>query len=279
MWKKLKAKWKIVFGAVGLGLFGGFCVWAVGNIGSEIEQNRDLINLTLIGDSGIQSSQFLSNNEKLRNLAPTDVVILGDESYENGIQSQKDFDQNVKPLSNGFSKFWLVRGNHSWYGHNPAFVEKVLDATPDFRMPSGIVYRNACILLVESTLWEEVINKTDEIEKLKADTEKYIDLWMVKCRYKKRIVGAHHCIYGKSGSHKGFKTKGYKSLYDRKLANKVDNFFCGHNHVVENNGVHEGVQHYTSGAFAKDDTCKSEQCRESGFVTLNIPSGEIVMED
>lgn len=267
--KKMKSKFKIGIGAMILGLFSWALVWAIGNIGTEVVADRDLVSLAIIGDTGIQSDQFAENNELLKRLAPQDVMILGDEAYDDGVKNQEDFDEKVRPLSNGYSRFWLVRGNHSYYTNHQEAIEKAVNATSDFRMPTGIIFNNACIALIESTLWEEVFTKRSDVERLKKKTEDYVLKWHEKCYGKIKIVGAHHCVYAQSGSHKGFRRKEYKALYDRLFANKINYFFCGHNHVVEDNGIHDSVHHFTSGGFAKDDSCKSDKCQESGFLMFN----------
>jgi len=264
--KSIKGKLAIAVGAA-LVTFGVYS-FIMPNIGTEIVQDRDLKKLAIIGDTGIQSDQFKENNFKLKEFMPQDVLLLGDECYDTGCHTQKEFDEMVRPLSNGYSKFWLVRGNHSYYRGNPNDIVEIANKTPDFRMPTGVIFNNACLLLVESSLWEEVTSPKEEVLKDRKNTEKYIEKWLDKCANKLKIVGAHHCIYSKSGSHGGYNTTGYKALYDKYFANKIQYFTCGHNHVIEDNGFHDNVHHFTSGAFAKEDTCESTNCKESGFLTF-----------
>ena len=278
--KRLKGKVKIGIGAFFLAVV--CAVYAIGNIGSEIAYDRPLIKAVIIGDSGAQTDQFQVNNEKIKEIMAQDGFLLGDESYSDGVKNQKDFDENVKPLDNGFTKWHIVRGNHSYYSRHPEKIEPIVKKEKNFFLPTGVIYTNACYLLIESTLWEEIADIKQESDKsniqdLQKKTISYTEEWLKKCEGKLKIVGAHHCIYAKSGSHLGYNTKEYKALYDKYFAHKVDYFTCGHNHIVEDNGIHEGVHHYTSGAFAKDDTCESENCAESGFLLFDAVNNKVEM--
>lgn len=273
--KSLKGKLIIGFGTAMMAI--GVYSFVLPNIGTEIVQNRALTTLAIVGDSGIQSEQFKVNNGKIKKIKPPDAIILGDECYDDGCVKQKEFDKLVMPLDNGFTKWWLVRGNHSFVGDHPENITIFANKTERFRTPTGIIYNNSCILLIESSLWEEFLHPDEKTLADRKKTEDYISKWLSKCEEKLKIVGAHHAIYAASGSHKGYNTKAYKNLYDKYFANKVDYFFSGHNHVVEDNGIHDGVHHYTSGAFAKDDTCESEKCAESGFLVLDAINNKVEM--
>lgn len=244
----------------------------------DINLDRPLEKLIVTGDGGEQSAQAKHYIELIKKFKAGDIYVNGDNAYPTITNVKKDFAKYVLPLKQEGTDVFLDTGNHDFYaGDKLKEFMAYVESQYGFRMPDytyGVFYKNACSLFIPSSIWEEKMKHDEDYETIKSQSLAYIDHFFNKCPLGNTvIVNAHHCIKSESGSHGGYKTEEYKKLYDRYLS-KANFFFCGHNHVVEDNGMIGNTHHITSGALAKKDSCKTESCREGGFVYLNILTGQ-----
>jgi len=205
---------------------------------------KSVTKICLLGDTGTASSNQKAVAKALESEGCTQVRLLGDIVYKNGISSSSDpkikshFLSPYSGLLNSKVDFYLLMGNHD-YRSNPSAWLDVAKKYEFVHFPSLWYVENyggLCIFTFDTNA------------SLSEQSDWFLSTFD-KLNCKKKIALGHH-PYLSVGFH-GDATGRLKRFIEFTLLSKVDAYIAGHDHNLSYNGSVKSTQIFVSGAGAK----------------------------
>ena len=262
IFKSIKSKFRIGRGHPFLFLLGAstaFGYWSYERRGYEnniTELNRHFDRVVFIGDTGEKSDIRERVIEKIFELNPTEIYLMGDLCYDDGCNSLKDFQENIKPFLKEGVETHCILGNHDHYGANKKEREWMAANSDKYGCKfenyyKGRIYTNACIAAYDSTVYyegkEPNILKYQEEFLLKFIKDK-------RCEGKLFLLTGHHNIWGMGGHINDINRSHYDFVLKLRKMAKNFKYIHGHEHLMANYSGNI----YTFGSGAKIDACERQ---------------------
>jgi tartrate-resistant acid phosphatase type 5 len=202
--------------------------------------------LCILGDTGMDSLEQGIVADALAKEGCDQVRHTGDMIYPSGLENENDpkfmshFYKYYSPIMERGVPFHISVGNHDYKKNARAWI-KLAKSHKNIRFPSMYsmdIYKNICLITIDTN--SAFIQQYIWLKKLRAT-------YSEKCKL--TLAFGHHPRYssGKHGDAK-FTTKVF---LDSVISGKVDGYFAGHDHNLEDVGVIDGTHHFVSGAGAK----------------------------
>lgn len=201
--------------------------------------------ICFIGDSGKGTKEQYKIAEILKDQNCTQVRHLGDIIYPDGLMN--DMDQQFFPKFYGpywpilsSTPFHLSLGNHDYRG-SPSAWKKLANKHENIIFPHYYyiqTYGSVCFLHLDTnSLFAQQTYWLDRLEN------------KIKAQCKLTLAMGHH-PYQASGKHGNAKLFVKKFLEDSVIG-RVDAYIAGHEHHLEDVGLHKGTHLLISGAVAE----------------------------
>lgn len=225
--------------------------------------------ICIVGDTGMASLGQRIVADALNEEGCNQVRHTGDMIYPSGLKSSRDHKLKTKffdyygELIDKKIPFYITTGNHD-YKKNPRVW---LDLAKEFEgikfpgMYSMIIHHDICLITIDTN--SHFIQQYYWQKKVRNKFRK-------KCKL--TLAFGHHPRY--SSGHHGDATYAIKLFLDLVVSGKVDGYFAGHDHNLEDAGIKNGTHYFISGAGAKLRSIKDDSeiwaKSELGYQTLII---------
>ena len=216
--------------------------------------------LCVIGDSGKDTKGRDNVLKSLKNESCTELRILGDVIYENGLvgnekNKKKQFKDHVLYFKQLNVPIYLIMGNHDDKGDENLMI--------DYSLENGIHYPNhfysedrgnICFVSIFSD-----VNGAKDLTVLGINQREWFTQateWATSnCNF---TIGSAHHIYKTNGVHRNQEITA-KNFFENEVVGKYNMFLSGHDHHLEDAGDYGGTRFLISGAAAKDRRLLEEE--------------------
>lgn len=223
---------------------------------SDLVQNE--IKMCFLGDTGMGSTVQREVAEKLREEKCHSIHFLGDLVYPNGVKSSEDSEIRKKFLryyrklteENFGPKLYLLMGNHDYRGSISAWQELATDHHYlIFPHPYYLIrHQGICLVHIDTNfykLFSEFLQGAIQAAWLTDLTKNLKD-----CSLK--IALTHH-PYASRGKHHGNSSGLLKLFLSSVVLGEFDYLISGHDHILSDEGIHEGTRQIISGGGSAPD--------------------------
>ncbi|MBL8148636.1 MAG: metallophosphoesterase [Blastocatellia bacterium] len=227
------------------------------------DPNTKYLEFLAMGDFGTGGAGQMQVAESLSKVAASEpasfVLLLGDNFYEDGVESVEDPQWKTK-FEDVYNKpglnipFYAVLGNHD-YRKNPQAEVDYTKKSKKWRMPDKYYTFTETVddktqvqfFCLDSTPLVEM-RSTNDLENIKKMVQ-WLEQQLQSSTSRWKIVAAHHPLYS-NGPHgdSGVMINVFEPILEKY---KVDFYICGHDHSLQLLKPIKGVRHIVSGGGGK----------------------------
>jgi tartrate-resistant acid phosphatase type 5 len=233
----------------------------------EAQAFDDGDKICLVGDTGTGTDKQYLVAHAMEEENCTQIHILGDVIYQNGLKSKDDpqfFEKFKEPYKRLLwdTPIYIGLGNHDYHLNPKAWLD-LAKIHENIEMPSDFyayIHDDICLVTLDTNAYFirqiKWLKKTASILK--------------NCQY---TIMMGHMPYISSGKH-GNAPGMFKKFFKNTILKYADAYIAGHDHHLSDEGVHGGVHHFVSGAGAKLRGLKRKPDvwgeSKLGFMTINV---------
>lgn len=242
--KKTESKFqyykKVILGAALLFLGIGTYTYRTTVVGEKhILQYSTLKTVEAVGDTGVISHQRNQLSVALSKSKPDILILLGDEKYPDGIQTEEEFIKHImEPFYREGLLILFAGGNHTQYAYqNRDFLLKLAASKKYhwFIYPYyyyGVELADSCLTLIDTAVYDVKVSSKDDRE-VKNGQEKFISEFpdTPGCQNKPMHLLGHHGIYASDESHGDRPDDRFSEVYRERIVGVYASYTNGHSHV------------------------------------------------
>lgn len=221
------------------------------------------------------------------------VITTGDNFYPDGVYTTEDEQwktsfENIYTAPSLYKRWYVTLGNHD-YRRNPKAEIDYTKKSERWYMParyySEIIKIDdtaaVLFLFIDTSPFVKSYYSGGHGDVAEQNSEKqlmWIDSTLSSAKTKWKLIVGHHPVI--TGGEHGNTKELIESLKPLLEKNKVNAYFCGHDHDMQHL-KDEGVHYFVSGAGSATRTCKDteytlfQKGETSGFLAVTLSSAEL----
>ena len=263
---------------------GSFSFYVIGDWGRDGKHGQREVSTAMNQTTGV--------------IAPKFIISTGDNFYPDGVKTtdDKQWKTSFEDIYNGAGlqcPWYVVLGNHDYHSNPQAEVEYTKNSKR-WTMPARYFHKNIPMGSDPSLTIDFIFIDTSPLEDpyyseeykqglLTQDTTRqlhWIDSLLKKSTARWKFVIGHHHVYtaGKRVSEVAYLRRHLERIL---IKNKVDIYFCGHEHSLQHIKPENGVTHYFVSGSGSEVTPTHKlpntmfAASQSGFMIVSVSSDVI----